>query len=107
MQSRPLRQAVYINTVLALIVDHLHMTSEELSTYFKSVYTKEDTSSMLEFRPKNMKKPETNLKPTEVTEEVTKRLWRINASESPGPDKMHPMIFKSTAEAWAYPLATL
>lgn len=68
-------------------------TSEELSTYFKSVYTKEDTSSIPAFRPKNMKKPETKLESIEVTkEEVTKCLLRLNASKSPGPHKMHLMI---------------
>jgi hypothetical protein len=72
------------------------------------VYTKEDTSSIPEFRPKNMMKPDSKLESTEVTEEeVTKCLLRLNASRSPGPDKMHLMIFKRTAEAWAYPLATL
>jgi len=38
---------------------------------------------------------------------VLKCLNKLKESKSPGPDSIHPLVLKGTAEAWDYPLSVL
>ena len=102
------QSVIQLKTVDGQLTNDQKEAAEELSTYFKSVYVKEDTSHIPHFHPVNMSKPETTMEKLIITEEeVLKCLTKLNGNKSPGPDEMHPMIFKRTATSWVYPLKKL
>ena len=74
-----------------------------LGIFFSSVYTKEpDWSWDLEHEKKLCIIANLNL---EITKEiVAKRLINLNIHQSPGPDKLHPRVFKELAQELAEPL---
>jgi len=79
----------------------------ELSSYFKSVYTEEDTLLIPSFEPVGLKKPPKMDNIVIQEEEVYKCLKKLKQDKSPGPDNMHPAVLKNLAEDWTKPLTIL
>ncbi len=82
-----------------------HEKAEVLNQFFTSVFTKEDLSNIPDVEKHHVVKDLDGMHITE--EEVQKRLSKLKTSKSPGPDGLHPLILKETADIIAYPLMSL
>ena len=77
---------------------------EVLSQFFKSVYTKEDTTNIPEFE----RRTSNTLSSVSVTtDDIRCHLKSLNVNKSSGPDGVHPRLLKECAEELAYPLKRL
>ena len=73
-----------------------------LSTFFKQVFTQEDTSNIPEFEERVTAEPLDDVKFTE--EDVLMLLKEININKSQGPDLLHPRLLFEAREVIARPL---
>ena len=84
-------------------------TSEEkaevLKSYFSSVFTKEPDGELPEFKDREVDKKLENLEIT--TEDVKKKLDKLNTAKSKGPDCLHPRVLRETSSELAAPLANI
>ena len=77
--------------------------AEVLNSFFKSVFTVEDTSQLPE--PQGMKVDQV-LSTVEITSLIVKnKLLKLNKSKSTGPDLIHPWVLSETAGSICIPLA--
>ena len=81
--------------------------AEELSVYFKSVYTNEDINTVPRFAPVGMNDPPKMDNIVIQKEDVYKCLRNVKQDKSPGPDNIHPAILKNLAGDWTEPLTIL
>eukprot|EP00057_Strongylocentrotus_purpuratus_P009185 XP_011663659.1 PREDICTED: RNA-directed DNA polymerase from mobile element jockey-like [Strongylocentrotus purpuratus] len=79
--------------------------AEVLNEFFASVFTREDVTTIPEPEVKFDGDPLEEVVIT--TEEVLKKLKKLNPSKSPGPDGLHPRVLKEAAEVLAEPLAVI
>ena len=71
-----------------------------MSSFFGSVYVEEDTEEIPDFSPIDADKPD-DMESIVITEEdVFKSLSKLKEDKSPGPDDLHPMVFKRLAKEW-------
>lgn len=78
--------------------------AREFNEFFASVFTNED----LENLPTPAQVVEESLNFIDVTQEKVKhKLIQMNSSKTPGPDGIHPMFMRETAEELSYPLYVL
>ena len=90
-----------------LITDDCKM-AEMLNTFFCSVFTREDLSSLPEAEHYFQGEDSERLRTVNITEEkVRKKLENLSPSSAPGPDKMWPRVLCSLAEELSYPLAII
>ena len=79
--------------------------AEVLNSFFKSVFTVEDTSQLPE--PQGMKVDQV-LSTVEITPLIVKnKLLKLNKSKSTGPDLIHPWVLSETAGSICIPLAMI
>ena len=79
--------------------------AEELNSFFASVFTREDSANVPE--PETKYHGDKLVTVTVTTEEVLKKLKKLNPSKSPGPDGMHPRVLKEVAEEISSPLTDI
>ena len=80
--------------------------AEVLTNFFSSVFTREDTTEAPDPEPKFDEHDV--LQDFLITvEDVKKKLQKLNPSEAPGLDGMHPRVLKETAEVISAPLAQI
>ena len=80
-----------------------HQTANILGEYFSSVFVKEPAWSWIlnEEEKPNIKK---ELR-FDITKEIIKeKLQELNVNKSPGPDNLHPRVFKEIASVLVNPL---
>ena len=76
----------------------------EFSTFFSSVFTKEDTENL----PTAPHEGSQTLEEVEITlEKVKNKLVKLSNSKAPGPDGIHPRILREAAEEVSVPLLLL
>ena len=80
---------------------------EELSGFFKSVYTEEDILKIPKFEPVGMNRPQKMCNITIHEEDVYKCLKNLKQDKTPGPDNIHPAVLKNLASDWTKPLTML
>ncbi len=79
--------------------------ANELNTFFKSVFTEEDNSSLPSLPRKEYENP---LNSIEVEEkEVREFLENLNANKSPGPDNLNPRVLLEASAQLAKPFTIL
>lgn len=76
----------------------------EFSQFFASVFTKEDMQNL----PAPAQVVQESLNYIDITREKVKcKLLQMNSTKSPGPDNIHPMFMRETADEISYPLYLL
>ena len=76
-----------------------------LNSFFASVFTKEDLSSVPQLNPLSTHPAMEDLR---ITEDMVKsKLNNLKITSSPGPDCIHPRVLKEAAEQLARPLSIL
>ena len=80
-------------------------TADLLSSYFKEVFTVEDTTNMLTVTERVFNWEDTHLNFS--TEIVMKRLQHLKTDKSSGPDSIHPLLLKECAAVLAKPLSLI
>ena len=79
--------------------------ADVLNKFFASVFTREDLENIPD---PEMKFDGTPLEGLNISsDEVLKKLMKMNPSKSPGPDGVHPRVLKETAECIVEPLTTI
>jgi len=78
---------------------------EILNSFFASVFTNEDTTTMPTFNERNFSEELSKLEITEL--QVSNKLKSLDPSKSPGIDAIHPKILKECHEELAKPISTL
>ncbi|RUS84500.1 hypothetical protein EGW08_007739 [Elysia chlorotica] len=79
--------------------------AEVLNEFFCSVFTREDTTEIPEFRERDIKHKQQDMYVTE--EDVIKKLNRLDPNKAPGPDNISSSILKQCSNELAAPLAIL
>ena len=80
--------------------------SEELNTFFNSVFTNEDNDNIPEFQSKIS--DDKNIEEINITEiDMKNILIKLKSDKSPGTDEIHPKLLRECAENLARPLKIL
>ncbi|KAK2148442.1 hypothetical protein LSH36_497g01010 [Paralvinella palmiformis] len=94
-----------------LMTERGEMTSTDtkkaqvLNSFFSSLLTNEDLSTMPDIDPVDVQEPLT--KTESLISEVEKELTKMKSNKSPGPDLVHPKVLKMCAQELAMPLTKI
>ncbi|KAK3088848.1 hypothetical protein FSP39_024556 [Pinctada imbricata] len=73
-----------------------------LANFFSGVFTKEPSGELPELEPRNISIPWSEVN---IEEDIIRILLsNLNSEKSPGPDQMHPRLFKELSQELAQPL---
>ncbi|KAK3090353.1 hypothetical protein FSP39_011129 [Pinctada imbricata] len=73
-----------------------------LANFFSGVFTKEPSGELPELEPRNISIPWSEVN---IEEDIIRKLLsNLNSEKSPGPDQMHPRLFKELSQELAQPL---